>query len=217
MNPNCSKPFSFVCSHMVGDDCQTWKALVVLTDMYKSILHCDSKQPFFCMSGENWDNSNTEPCCCYIILYCETAIQSAYSLTSRRALQAWGCVCVPGSGSTLRRAGLKPEHSLWEDCITATQGFPTTFDRDLPLCAGVCDSLHILRHIHINFTHMHTQGSSITHNRSYFYLQFVRWCKVICGTLSGYHLQSRARHEVQAPELQGSKKGRNQTLYRVGV
>lgn len=88
MNPNCSKLFSFVCSHMVGDDCQTWKALVVLTDMYKSILHCGSKQPFFCTSGVNWDNSNPEPCCCYIILYCVTAIQSAYSLTSRRALQA---------------------------------------------------------------------------------------------------------------------------------
>lgn len=32
INPNCSKPFPFVCSHMLGDDCQTWKALVVLIE-----------------------------------------------------------------------------------------------------------------------------------------------------------------------------------------
>ena len=63
--------------------------------------------------------------------------------TSRRALQAWGCV--PGSGSTLRRAGLKPEHSPWEDYITATPGFPTTADHDLPLCTA----LHTLAHIPI--------------------------------------------------------------------
>lgn len=124
----------------------------------------------------NWDNSNQDPCCCYIILCWVTALQSAYSPTSRGALQAWGCV--PGSGSTLRRAGLKPEHSPWEDCITATQGFPATADHDLPLCSYMCVSLHVLAHIPIRVTRMHTQGSSVIHNRSYFYLLFAHWCKV---------------------------------------
>lgn len=46
------------------------------------------------------------------------------------------------------------------------------------LCVCVCVTLHILAHIPIRVTHMHSQGSSIIHNRSYFYLWFVHWCKV---------------------------------------
>lgn len=46
-------------------------------------------------------------------------------------------MCVPASGGTLRGAGLKPERSLKEDCVTTTQGFPTTVDRDLRVCRCV--------------------------------------------------------------------------------
>lgn len=34
ISPNCSKLFPFVCSHMLGDDCQTWKSLVVLIERW---------------------------------------------------------------------------------------------------------------------------------------------------------------------------------------
>lgn len=135
-----SKAVSFVCSHMLGDDCQTWKALVVLIELWhvRKQAQLKNKHSFVRV---NWDNWNPELCCCYIILDWVTTVRRWHMrLTSRQALRVWVCVCVPGCGSKLRRAGLKLEPSPREDCITATQGFPTMVDHDLRLCTWVYSS-----------------------------------------------------------------------------
>lgn len=81
----------------------------------------------------------------------------------------------------------------------------------------VCNSLHILAHIPIRVTHMHTQGSCAILNSSYFYLWFVCWSEVRSGTLeSGCHLQWAEQSwtwgsGARASELQ---KGQNQTWAR---
>lgn len=141
---------------MLGDDCQTWGSCCF--DWALTCLKASSSAAKNNRSSVqvNWDSSNSEKRCYYITLYWVTTLQSACRLTSRWALQAWGCVCIPGTGSTLRRAGLKPEHSPWEDCITATQGFPTMVDRDLPLCTSACVCVTLYTFWHTYPLDLHT-------------------------------------------------------------
>lgn len=147
--PKCFLSSAATCLEMIarrGSCCFDW----ALTCLKASSSEAKNNCAF--VRG-NWNISNSETRCYYITLYCVTTARSAYSRTSRWAPQAWCCLWVPGSGSTLRGAGLKPEHSPWEGCITETQGFPAVVDHDLPLRC-VCVTLHILAHIPIRVTHI---------------------------------------------------------------